>query len=123
MNICKKVCIPDNLNHLIRLFHGTAKGTIPKINRNSFNRSYCGKNATVYGEGVYFAAGAAPWSICDTYSPPDEQGNKYMYLALGKPNDATPPASARREPSDRRSNPSSMDFETTSLRREGTFRT
>ena len=66
---------------MIRLFHGTAKGTIPKINRNSFNRSYCGKNATVYGEGVYFAVGAAPWSIRDTYSPPDEHGNKYMYLA------------------------------------------
>jgi poly [ADP-ribose] polymerase 10/14/15 len=64
-----------------RLFHGTAKDTIPKINRNSFNRSYCGKNATVYGEGVYFAVGAAPWSIRDIYSPPDEHGNKYMYLA------------------------------------------
>ena len=70
-----------NLNHLTRLFHGTSKGTIPKINRNSFNRSYCGKNATVYGEGVYFAVGAAPWSIGDTYSPPDEHGNKHMYLA------------------------------------------
>ena len=64
-----------------RLFHGTAKGAMPKINRNSFNRSYCGKNATVYGEGVYFAVGAAPWSIRDTYSPPDDQGFKYMYLA------------------------------------------
>ena len=64
-----------------RLFHGTAKASMFKINRNSFNRSYCGKNATVYGEGVYFAVGAAPWSIRDTYSPPDEQGNKYMYLA------------------------------------------
>ena len=39
------------------------------------------KNATVYGEGVYFAVGAAPWSIRDTYSPPDDQGFKYMYLA------------------------------------------
>ena len=38
-----------------RLFHGTAKATMPKINRNSFNRSYCGKNATAYGKGVYFA--------------------------------------------------------------------
>ena len=54
---------------------------MPKINRNSFNRRYCGKNATAYGKGVYFAVGAAPWSIRDTYSPPDEQGNKYMYLA------------------------------------------
>ena len=51
-----------------------------KINRNSFDRSYCGKNATAYGKGVYFAVEAS-YSISDTYSRPDEQGNKYMYLA------------------------------------------
>jgi serine/threonine protein kinase len=64
-----------------RLFHGTEKATIPKINRNSFNRSFCGKNATAYGKGVYFAVDAS-YSIDDTYSRPDSQGNKYMYLAL-----------------------------------------
>jgi len=53
---------------------------MPKINRNSFNRSYCGKNATAYGKGVYFAVKAS-YSISNTYSCPDEQGNKYMYLA------------------------------------------
>ena len=37
-----------------RLFHGTEKATIPKI-----NRSFCGKNATAYGKGVYFAVGAS----------------------------------------------------------------
>jgi serine/threonine protein kinase len=63
-----------------RLFHGTEKATIPKINRNSFNRSFCGKNATAYGKGVYFAVDAS-YSIDDKYSHPDSQGNKYMYLA------------------------------------------
>jgi poly [ADP-ribose] polymerase 10/14/15 len=63
-----------------RLFHGTERDTIPKINRNSFNRSFCGKNATVYGKGVYFAVDAS-YSIDETYSRPDSQGNKYMYLA------------------------------------------
>ena len=63
-----------------RLFHGTERDTIPKINRNSFNRSFCGKNATAYGKGVYFAVDAS-YSIDDTYSRPDSQGNKYMYLA------------------------------------------
>ncbi len=68
-----------------RLFHGTERDTIPKINRNSFNRSFCGKNATAYGQGVYFAVDAS-YSITDTYSRPDShlsvsQGNKYMYLA------------------------------------------
>ena len=50
------------------------------INRNSYNRSFCGKNATAYGQGVYFAVNAS-YSISDAYSRPDEQGNKYMYLA------------------------------------------
>jgi poly [ADP-ribose] polymerase 10/14/15 len=63
-----------------RLFHGTERDTIPKINRNSFNRSFCGKNATAYGKGVYFAVDAS-YSIDDKYSHPDSQGNKYMYLA------------------------------------------
>ncbi len=37
------------------LFHGAEKATILKINRNSFTRSFCGKNTTAYGKGVYFA--------------------------------------------------------------------
>jgi poly [ADP-ribose] polymerase 10/14/15 len=63
-----------------RLFHGTDKDTMPKINSNSFNKRFCGKNATAYGKGVYFAVDAS-YSISDTYSRPDDQGNKYMYLA------------------------------------------
>ena len=70
---------PRGANEM-QLFHGTDKLTKFKINSNSFNRSFCGKNATAYGQGVYFARNAS-YSICDTYSRPDEQGNKYMYLA------------------------------------------
>ena len=51
-----------------RLFRGTEKATIPKI-----NMSFCGKNATAYGKGVYFAVDAS-YSI-DIYSCPDSQGN------------------------------------------------
>ncbi len=54
------------------LFHGTERDTIPKINRNSFNRSF-------WGKGVYFAVDAS--CSIDIYSCPDSQGNKYMYLA------------------------------------------
>ncbi len=64
----------------IQEIHATETDTIPKINRNSFNRSFCGKNATVYSKGVYFAVNAS-YSITDTYSRPDSQGNKDMYLA------------------------------------------
>ena len=68
-----------------RLFHGTEKATIPKINRKSFNRSFCGKNATAYVKGVYFAVFCNSWdpsySIDDTYSRPDSQGNKLAVRA------------------------------------------
>ncbi|XP_032835533.2 protein mono-ADP-ribosyltransferase PARP14-like isoform X1 [Petromyzon marinus] len=62
------------------LFHGTALDTCEKINANGFNRSYCGKNAVAYGNGVYFAV-SAMYSARDTYSPPDSDGIKYVYRA------------------------------------------
>ena len=37
------------------LYHGTDCGTLAKTNENGFDRSYCGKNATMYGQGSYFA--------------------------------------------------------------------
>ncbi|XP_022795889.1 poly [ADP-ribose] polymerase 14-like isoform X2 [Stylophora pistillata] len=62
------------------LFHGTAGASCSSINHHGFNRSYCGKNATVYGNGVYFARDAS-YSTQNKYSPPDGAGNRYMYLA------------------------------------------
>lgn len=38
-----------------RLFHGTHKDSLENIWKQGFNRSYAGRNATVYGQGVYFA--------------------------------------------------------------------
>ncbi|XP_046558431.1 LOW QUALITY PROTEIN: protein mono-ADP-ribosyltransferase PARP14-like [Haliotis rubra] len=61
------------------LWHGTSTDAIDSINAHGFNRSYCGKNATVYGQGVYFAVNAE-YSAQNTYSRPDPQGQKYMYL-------------------------------------------
>ena len=55
------------------LFHGTDEGTVPKITSMGFNRSFCGKNATLYGKGVYFARDAS-YSTYPLYSPPDGQG-------------------------------------------------
>ncbi|XP_064870903.1 uncharacterized protein LOC115115490 isoform X1 [Oncorhynchus nerka] len=62
-----------------RLFHGTCHTTINHINNHGFNRSFAGKNATVFGNGTYFAVGAS-YSARSTYSRPDRQGQKYMYL-------------------------------------------
>ncbi|KAL2081249.1 hypothetical protein ACEWY4_023102 [Coilia grayii] len=67
-------------NNEQRLYHGTTKDIAEKINSYGFNRSFCGRNATVHGEGTYFAKEA--WYSCsDTYSNPDDKGLKYMYKA------------------------------------------
>jgi tRNA A-37 threonylcarbamoyl transferase component Bud32 len=62
-----------------RLFHGTDEATVPKIVSTAFNRSFCGKNATAYGQGVYFAADAE-YSAGDTYSRPNARGEKRVFL-------------------------------------------
>jgi len=62
------------------LWHGTSSETASKIVQQGFNRSFCGKNATVYGNGVYFAASAS-YSSSPTYSVPDHDGVQMMFLA------------------------------------------
>lgn len=61
------------------LFHGTSPDTVPKIVNQGFNRSFCGKNATRFGKGVYFARDAA-YSSSKTYSAPDSSSVQYMFL-------------------------------------------
>jgi poly [ADP-ribose] polymerase 10/14/15 len=58
-------CIPENFPLEYNLFHGTNQDSIKSIIRGGFNRSYCGKNGTAYGQGVYFARDAA---YSDKYS-------------------------------------------------------
>jgi len=55
----------------------TQADSIEKIIQQGFNRSFCGKNATMYGKGVYFARDAS-YSSHDTYSPPDGSGLKHI---------------------------------------------
>ncbi|XP_064533697.1 protein mono-ADP-ribosyltransferase PARP10 isoform X2 [Pseudopipra pipra] len=62
------------------LFHGTTKASSREICLHGFNRSFCGKNATLYGRGVYFAARAAI-SARDQYSPPSADGTKFIFVA------------------------------------------
>ncbi|XP_054908738.1 poly(ADP-ribose) polymerase family member 14-related sequence 1 isoform X2 [Poeciliopsis prolifica] len=81
------------------LFHGTSETTIPIINESGFNRSYAGKNATCYGKGSYFAVNAS-YSAHDTYSRPNANGEKFMYVcrvltgdhAQGQQNMIAPPS-------------------------------
>merc|ERR1711998_210928 len=52
---------------------------IPLIAQNGFNRSFCGKNATKYGKGTYFARDAS-YSAYPIYARPDERGVQHMFL-------------------------------------------
>ncbi|XP_048247705.1 protein mono-ADP-ribosyltransferase PARP14-like isoform X1 [Haliotis rufescens] len=70
---------PQGTQNEAWLWHGTSTDAIGSINAHGFNRSYCGKNATYYGQGVYFAVNAK-YSARDAYSRPDAQGQKYLYL-------------------------------------------
>ncbi|VDI09138.1 Hypothetical predicted protein [Mytilus galloprovincialis] len=58
------------------LWHGTSADTVDKIITLGFNRSYCGKNGTAYGAGVYFAVNSS-YSI--GYCTSDTQGLKHMF--------------------------------------------
>ena len=60
------------------LWHGTNIEVLEKIVQQGFNRSFCGKNATFYGKGVYFARDAS-YSTNKTYAVPDQNGVQHMF--------------------------------------------
>ncbi|XP_068789740.1 protein mono-ADP-ribosyltransferase PARP10 isoform X8 [Struthio camelus] len=62
------------------LFHGTTEQSSREICLHGFNRSFCGKNAALYGLGVYFAVHAA-LSAQEQYSPRSADGSKYIFVA------------------------------------------
>uniref|UniRef100_A0A8C8SNN8 Poly [ADP-ribose] polymerase n=1 Tax=Pelusios castaneus TaxID=367368 RepID=A0A8C8SNN8_9SAUR len=96
-----------NTNNEKLLFHGTPSSTLRIINCNGFNRGFAGKNAAAIGNGTYFAVQAS-YSAQDTYSRPDLNGRKYMYLArvltgeycAGSGGLITPPPKSVADPTD-----------------------
>ncbi|KAE8581718.1 hypothetical protein XENTR_v10024917 [Xenopus tropicalis] len=90
-----------------QLFHGSDPNAIRNVNHNGFNRSYAGKNAACYGNGTYFAVNAS-YSAHDTYSRPDTNRHKHMYLArvltgvscVGRQGMVAPPAKNPSNPTD-----------------------
>ncbi|XP_077872637.1 protein mono-ADP-ribosyltransferase PARP10 isoform X2 [Ictidomys tridecemlineatus] len=62
------------------LYHGTSASAVPDICAFGFNRSFCGRNGTLYGQGVYFAKRAS-LSVQDRYSPPNADGHKAVFVA------------------------------------------
>ncbi|NXP21327.1 PAR14 polymerase, partial [Scytalopus superciliaris] len=96
-----------NTNNERLLFHGTSKESLTLINNHGFNRSYAGMHAANFGNGTYFAV-HANYSAHDTYSKPDVNGKKYMYLARvlvgeysqGRKGSLTPAAKSATNPTD-----------------------
>ncbi|XP_041868062.1 protein mono-ADP-ribosyltransferase PARP10 isoform X2 [Melanotaenia boesemani] len=62
------------------LYHGTSQESVKEICVHGFNRSFCGKNATVYGQGVYFAVNSC-LSVKSQYSPPNADGYKFIFVS------------------------------------------
>ncbi|XP_077970150.1 protein mono-ADP-ribosyltransferase PARP14-like [Styela clava] len=58
-----------------QLFNGTIYDD--QIISNGFDRSHAGKNATMYGRGVYFATTA---NYSHGYAAPNQSGNRRMFL-------------------------------------------
>ncbi|XP_051015744.1 protein mono-ADP-ribosyltransferase PARP10 isoform X2 [Acomys russatus] len=62
------------------LYHGTSESAVLDICTHGFNRSFCGRIGTLYGQGVYFAKRAS-LSVLDRYSPPNAEGHKAVFVA------------------------------------------
>ncbi|NXN16271.1 PAR14 polymerase, partial [Indicator maculatus] len=77
ISLCKK---NKNQNNEKLLFHGTPSSSLSMINYNGFNRGFAGKNGAAIGNGTYFAVDAS-YSAQDSWSTPDVEGRRYMYLA------------------------------------------
>ena len=88
---------PESRFERVCLFHGCRPDVVPKIVEQGFNRSFCGRNATVYGKGVYFARDAR-YSAQPQYSTPDAHGHQHIFACrvvvgeycLGAENALTP---------------------------------
>lgn len=88
-----------------RLFHGTSPGTVEAICKQNFDWRLHGKNATVYGEGSYFAVNA---SYSHAYAKRDADLSQFMFLARVLVGSYTEGHSSyRRPPPKQPSNPAS----------------
>jgi hypothetical protein len=81
----KSICgrkSPKDAQSLVRnwLFHGGRPDTVDKILQQGFNRSFAGRNATLYGKGVYFARDAS-YSTYPRYSQRDANDVQSIFLA------------------------------------------
>ena len=71
--------LPDSHFERKHLFHGTDEDTVPKILMGGFKRDYAGRNAVMYGRGVYFARDAK-YSAARLYSKPNANGVQHIFM-------------------------------------------
>uniref|UniRef100_H2Z3G4 Poly [ADP-ribose] polymerase n=1 Tax=Ciona savignyi TaxID=51511 RepID=H2Z3G4_CIOSA len=62
-----------------KLFHGTSEDVTEHICREGFNRSFAGKNATVYGKGMYFAV-SPKYPHEKNFASPNKAGVRNMFM-------------------------------------------
>lgn len=82
------------------LFHGSDVTSLTNICRFGFDRSFCGKNGTSFGQGVYFAVNS---SYSDGYAQRGigTNGVKYMLRAKVLVGESCQGNSSMRTPPDR----------------------
>ena len=87
-----------------RLFHGTSSSSVEAICKENFDWRLNGKNATVYGQGSYFAVDA---SYSHGYAKEDRNGSRFMFLAKVLAGSYTNGESSHLRPPRKQPNPTS----------------
>ncbi|NXC91130.1 PARPT polymerase, partial [Cercotrichas coryphoeus] len=74
----KKMCGLDRIMNERHLFHGTSQDVVDGICKHNFDPRVCGKHATMFGQGSYFARKA---SYSHNFSKRSPKGVHFMFLA------------------------------------------
>uniref|UniRef100_A0A8C6YPA2 TCDD inducible poly(ADP-ribose) polymerase n=1 Tax=Nothoprocta perdicaria TaxID=30464 RepID=A0A8C6YPA2_NOTPE len=74
----KKMTGLDRVMNERHLFHGTSQDVVDGICKHNFDPRVCGKHATMFGQGSYFARKA---SYSHNFSKRSPRGVHYMFLA------------------------------------------
>ncbi|XP_044288832.1 protein mono-ADP-ribosyltransferase TIPARP [Varanus komodoensis] len=74
----KKMTGLDRIMNERHLFHGTSEDVVDGICKHNFDPRVCGKHATMFGQGSYFARKA---SYSHNFSKRSPKGVHYMFLA------------------------------------------
>ncbi|XP_053167121.1 protein mono-ADP-ribosyltransferase TIPARP [Hemicordylus capensis] len=74
----KKMTGLDRIMNERHLFHGTSQDVVDGICKHNFDPRVCGKHATMFGQGSYFARKA---SYSHNFSKRSSKGIHYMFLA------------------------------------------